>query len=255
MYINLEIFWCVAMQRTSSTLILFFCLATSLHLASPANASDAVCYSRYYNATHLAKHPDQIVTSMILALKPDRFHLSITVRGRHDALQAQGQCRDIRFGKRWCSLECDGGGIVVRDTKGRRSIIVELDRVRMSFYGEENLMTGVDIYGGIDDRSFRLDFCQEHQARDSDANLSVHFQDGITVFNTGAVNIFVNTFLINDRPECTVTVGKRLAPGEESRISAPVAGKGGVRACGRLSKCTITTDHGTFRFSNIIEAE
>jgi hypothetical protein len=35
----------------------------------------------------------------------------------------------------------------------------------------------------------------------------------------------------------------------------PLVASSSMRSAGRLSKATITTDHGTFHFANIIEAE
>jgi hypothetical protein len=225
-------------------------------LLSTANASeDAACYSRHYSPKHLADHPDQLVTGMTLDLKPASFHLSVTLRGRRDLLETQGLCREIKPGRRWCSVECDGGGIIVTEANARRSATVELERIRMSSCGEQSQTNGIDIYGGIDDRLFLLDTCRENRSHDAGAKLFIRYQDGVFLSNTGTVPVVVQTFAFNDRANCIITIGKALAPGDELVVVPTQTGHEDVRACGRLSKATITTDHGTFHFANIIEAE
>lgn len=49
------------------------------------------CYSRVYDRAHLAKRPDQLVTSMRLLVTDDdgfKFALRVTLRGREDVLSA-----------------------------------------------------------------------------------------------------------------------------------------------------------------------
>jgi hypothetical protein len=53
-----------------------------------------VCYSRIYDSTHLAKHPDQTVSAMRIALSDSDiaegvsdFDLSVQFRGDHDKWQ------------------------------------------------------------------------------------------------------------------------------------------------------------------------
>ena len=64
-----------------------------------------VCYSRIYDSTHLAKHPDQTVSAMRIALSDSDiaeglsdFDLSVRFRGDHDKWQwaTRGSC--YRFG-------------------------------------------------------------------------------------------------------------------------------------------------------------
>ena len=46
-------------------------IATAIALLAVPAFADGLCFDRHYDAVHLGKHPDQLVTSMTLALDPD----------------------------------------------------------------------------------------------------------------------------------------------------------------------------------------
>jgi hypothetical protein len=126
----------------------------------------AGCFTRTYDRTHLAKHPDQIVTAVKLHLKKSRngpsypydFVLAFNVRGKNKTLRTEGICREDAVGTAKgvkCRVECDGGGVnVVHRTS---DLMMYLDKIRVATCGDNVVEGGDVLYGGKDDREFRLD--------------------------------------------------------------------------------------------------
>jgi hypothetical protein len=48
-----------------------FVITAAMALAAQSASADILCFDRHYTPSHLAQHPDQLVTSMTLGLDPD----------------------------------------------------------------------------------------------------------------------------------------------------------------------------------------
>src|SRR5262249_48443213 len=93
-----------------------------LILALPAAAEpDAPgCFVRTYHRAHLAQHPDQVVTAVMLRIhrpppgNADKywFLAQFALRGKDKPLRTSGICNETASGLR-CLVECDGGGVDV----------------------------------------------------------------------------------------------------------------------------------------------
>lgn len=93
------------------------------------------CWRRQYSADHLAQHPDQLVTDIEFRLAyevfgPEQgfdepvharpFQLLVSRRGDDRRLVAAGDCLSQPDGRIFCGIECDGGGVYLRErTQGR----------------------------------------------------------------------------------------------------------------------------------------
>lgn len=107
-----------------------------------ANADELLgCYVRNYDAAHLARHPNQLVTGAKLSVRNAttnevhykyEFSLQFWMRGRRDPLHTEGYCREEDKNYR-CSVECDGGGVDV-DPRASHALMY-LDRIRMGACG------------------------------------------------------------------------------------------------------------------------
>jgi hypothetical protein len=129
------------------------------------------CFVRVYDKAHLAKQPDQLVTSVKLHIfKPDpgagppdaRYHwftLKAKVRGRDKTLHTSGLCTEEAFGLS-CRVECDGGGVNVAP-RGDHAMMY-LEGIRMFTCDQEETPDGgEELSGGKDDRVFRLNRVNE----------------------------------------------------------------------------------------------
>lgn len=145
----------------------------------PPGKDSRLCVSRAYDAEHLQAHPKQKVTDMTLSIrytplaedeatliaKDDGgiekqyfrydFLLAAKTRERKETLYASGDCASADgIG---CGVDCDGGGIAIEPIPGGDgSILVKLERIRMSF-GCSGEVHEIDLEGGEDDKLFRLD--------------------------------------------------------------------------------------------------
>lgn len=142
---------------------------------SPALAKDPMlgCYTRFYDRTHLANHPDQLVTSVKLRIYPSPddpqktwFAIQMTRRGDIKALQSAGECRNDEKGMH-CGVECDGGGVdVVPRTAS--TILMSLQSIRMTPCGENPEAAAIDVTGGKDDKVFRLDRVEDNNCKSTE---------------------------------------------------------------------------------------
>lgn len=131
------------------------------------------CFSRVYDAAHLAAHPVQKATSMKVLVKMENdketkqptfnFVMGVTNRGSKTVMTTAGDCGQVRDGKDegpvtrlGCGVECDGGGLGIAMGEGNRSIRVSIERIRVSPKGVSAEEGGED-FGGGDDDMFRLD--------------------------------------------------------------------------------------------------
>src|SRR5262245_23637585 len=93
-----------------------------LILAVPATAGpDAFgCFTRTYDRAHLAQHPDQVVTAVMLRIyrpppgNADKywFLAQFRLRGKDGALRTNGICSETAQGLCWL-VEGYGGGVLV----------------------------------------------------------------------------------------------------------------------------------------------
>jgi hypothetical protein len=119
------------------------------------------CFARVYDKAHLAEHPDQLVTAVklhIIKWKEDEsyveFALKVKVRGRNKTLHTGGLCQKGASGLS-CSVECDGGGIHVTPHANHAMMYLD-ERIRVAECGETYVDGGEELFGGKDDRVFRL---------------------------------------------------------------------------------------------------
>ena len=143
---------------------LLIALATTVALASAMSvaAEDSVlgCFKRTYDRSHLAQHPDQLVTEVRLRIfrapegQAKWFEVRFKLRGQSKPRWSEGVC--LEGGK--CYVECDGGGFTVEPRT--RDALVHLNYIRTVMCDEDpsNLVDGEEgVSGGKDDRVFRLD--------------------------------------------------------------------------------------------------
>jgi len=128
------------------------------------------CFSRRYDASHLAQHPRQKVSSMKLLVTaevpPDEntvnysFRLGVQYRHRPGKFDSSGSCGhvvaeasgyEIRLG---CGVDCDGGGIDVA-MKDDNSAVIRLERIRV--WDRKKPDDDGDAQLGADDKMFRVD--------------------------------------------------------------------------------------------------
>ena len=157
-------------------------VALLLPLMAASAFADDMCFERHYDAAHLAKHPDQLVTSMTLALDPNGpvargsstidegrikipfdFKIAMTRRADNNLYVQEGYVEN-RDGKYRGVVECDGGGFVLRMAPSGVFLSIGLGAgyIRMAVVpdpcGEsERINNSVDIERGKDDHTFRLD--------------------------------------------------------------------------------------------------
>lgn len=144
----------------------------------PPQPGARACYSRVYDAAHLAKHPKQKVTEMTFRLAyyrhdPDTyaplgqrnyyFELDAKVRGQPKKLTAGGECSLRADGKSiFCGVECDGGGVIISRKPEPGKLLVDLESqgyLRMTVDCDEEEADEAETYElkpGADDKQFLL---------------------------------------------------------------------------------------------------
>lgn len=139
--------------------------AAVLGSCSQACAAD-LCFGREYSASHLAKHPQQLVTGMTVRIydeatrtPPMAWEMKVTRRGDRRALVQGGNCRSLEPGSNddlHCFVDCDMGEFNVK-FEGRNSLLLKLPRdmiMRQDCGGEEDDSV---LSPGLDDKVFRLE--------------------------------------------------------------------------------------------------
>jgi hypothetical protein len=142
--------------------------------ARPYDQKSYACFVRRYDSSHLAQQPKQKVSAMKLLVTAEippeeqtainyTFHLGVKYRRKAGNFASGGACRhvvaeekdgEIHLG---CGVDCDGGGIAVAMSKGDKSAIVELERVRMWDRKKPDEDNSHDLEAGADDKIFRVD--------------------------------------------------------------------------------------------------
>ncbi len=137
-------------------------------------ATEYACFSRHYDAQHLAQHPLQKVSVMRLLVSAERdpedkkleysFRLGVNFRNRPGDFDSSGECahltgddagkEKIDFG---CGVDCDGGGINVNLAQDNASVIVKLESIRIWKGKDYDEDAATSLHAGADDKVFRLD--------------------------------------------------------------------------------------------------
>ena len=147
-------------------------LDTRVFGGNPGKKASA-CFVRRYDADHLARHPRQKLSAMLLLLTAEvedgetelsySFRFGVKYRDRPGDFDSSGGCSHaiaddkghaIRFD---CSVDCEGGGINVAPAKDDKSVIVRLDQIRIWQRGKPDDQATEVLRGGADDRIFRLE--------------------------------------------------------------------------------------------------
>jgi hypothetical protein len=131
------------------------------------------CFVRRYDADHLKHHPLQKVSAMKILMTVEKseeanslhygFRLGVSLRNQSDAFSSGGDCSDAKAlpeGGRMmigCSVDCDGGGLYVTLASGDKSVVVDLDQIRIWDVNKADEDAAQSLSAGADDKSFRLD--------------------------------------------------------------------------------------------------
>jgi hypothetical protein len=138
------------------------------------------CFSRRYSASHLAAHPNQLVTNMTALISTRTTtpmakyvaYLAVRIRGSVKLYQTAADCKNDRSGRSnaqiyTCAVECDGGGFAIRLDDAGNALWVYLapphgyGRLALSpKCGEEILEDQYELLSGLDDKIFRLEVAQ-----------------------------------------------------------------------------------------------
>jgi hypothetical protein len=177
------------MRRRTWTAAALLAALASLGTAGTARADDAVakqifgavsggksfaCFARTYEAGHLARHPQQKVTSMTLLVSAEKsdedgelnyaFQMGLRLRGQKSgAFDTGGGCGHTRVSEGTgglvrleCGVDCDGGGLTVEVAGQNKPVIVRLESVRISRSAKSGNQEAYRLESA-DDRVFRLD--------------------------------------------------------------------------------------------------
>jgi hypothetical protein len=131
------------------------------------------CFVRHYDADHLKHHPLQKVSAMKILMTVEKseedaslqygFRLGLGFRNRSGAFSSGGSCGDAKAlpdGGRVmisCGVDCDGGGLYVTLALGDKSVVVDLDQIRIWDANKPDEDETHSLRAGADDKSFRLD--------------------------------------------------------------------------------------------------
>jgi hypothetical protein len=130
------------------------------------------CFSRVYDAGHLAQHPRQNVRTMLLLVRANaesnqpkyELRLGVTFRKSGARFDSAGDCGSIHdtsdvggsAGVAHCGVDCDGGSIDVA-IKDAKSVLVSIPHgARIWRAGSDNDSDEAKRFGA-DDKAFRLD--------------------------------------------------------------------------------------------------
>lgn len=136
----------------------------------PGAAAAHACFVRHYTKAHLASHPQQNVTDMLLFVSKQEgadpyYSLSMQVNFRqlNKPFQVSGSCGISSDGRNalGCGVECDGGQLDVR-VRNDSSVLVEIpESVRLYDPSSDEAEPGEELPAaarfGADDKLFRLD--------------------------------------------------------------------------------------------------
>lgn len=138
------------------------------------------CFTRHYDAAHLAQHPLQKVAVMKLLISAEQepddkylnysFRLGVNFRNRPGDFDSSGDCghaptvrnpdtdAPVASGIDFqCDVDCDGGGIAVSLGHDDNALIVKLDRIAIWKGNKQDDEAIGELTAGADDKIFRLD--------------------------------------------------------------------------------------------------
>jgi hypothetical protein len=140
----------------------------------PSVKKASACFVRVYDAAHLAQHPKQKVTAMMLLVsgEPDAetkqvdysFSMGVKLRGASTRLVSAGDCSHsvatAGAGKSTatfdCSVDCDGGGFAVSLSEDAKAALLTLERVAIWIPGSDDGPERKSLEAGADDHAFQL---------------------------------------------------------------------------------------------------
>jgi hypothetical protein len=136
----------------------------------PVRDKAVSCFVRRYDASHLAQHPKQKVSSMKLLVTAENhpkeptayaYKVGVQLRNKPGNFDGRSACshmvdddgKKISFS---CDVECGGGGLEIALSKDDKSAIVNLEVIGVwdRKHPKRDAMT---LEGGADDKVFRLD--------------------------------------------------------------------------------------------------
>jgi hypothetical protein len=135
----------------------------------PGTGAANACFIRHYTKAHLASHPQQNVTDMLLYVNKQEgtdpyysLNMQVNFRQLNKPFQVGGNCSQGSDGKHalGCGIDCDGGHLDVR-VKNETSVLIDIpESVRIydpsaSEDAPDDLPKGARF--GADDKVFRLD--------------------------------------------------------------------------------------------------
>ncbi|MGJ4892447.1 hypothetical protein ACQR1Y_29920 [Bradyrhizobium sp. HKCCYLRH3099] len=132
------------------------------------------CFTRRYDADHLARHPKQKVSAMQLLMTAEippgeremtySFRLGVSYRDRPGDFDSSGSCEharvndaggEIRYN---CPVDCEGGGIEIAMARDDKAAIVRLTRITVwQRDNKPDAEAGDALVAGADDKIFRVD--------------------------------------------------------------------------------------------------
>ncbi len=131
--------------------------AKNVYLTHFVDRNASACYIRQYDKAHLAKHPDQLVTSVSMSISPineggttPTLNLFITFRGSNSVYQGVGICK-FTGDDLTCGVEGDGGSFTL-SAKSDTSLLLTVGLGGMGFEGDRDYREISGTKG--DDRSF-----------------------------------------------------------------------------------------------------
>ena len=136
----------------------------------PGPGAAHACFVRHYTKSHLASHPDQNVTDMMVYVGKDEgegsyfsINLQVNFRTLSQPFIVSGGCSLGKDGRKAleCGVECDGGSLSTR-VKDENAILISIpESVRLfdpaTSDEEENSDLPRQARFGADDKLFRLD--------------------------------------------------------------------------------------------------
>ncbi|WP_035643382.1 hypothetical protein [Bradyrhizobium sp. ORS 375] len=140
----------------------------------PPGQKAYACFTRRYDADHLARHPKQKVSAMQLLVTAEippgeremtySLRLGVNYRDRSGDFDSSGSCEharatdapgEIRYN---CPVDCEGGGIEIAMSKDDKSAIVRLSRITVwQRDNKPDSEAGDALVAGADDKIFRVD--------------------------------------------------------------------------------------------------
>jgi hypothetical protein len=137
----------------------------------PIRDKAVACFARRYEASHLAQHPKQKVSSMKLLVTAENhpkeptsyaYKVGVQFRNKPGNFDGGSSCshmvdedskKAISFS---CDVECGGGGLEIAMAKDDTSAIVKLEVIGV-YDRKHPKGDAVTLEGGADDKVFRLD--------------------------------------------------------------------------------------------------